>query len=424
MSNMGNNTQGEDLDYTQFPNYINSATSFFVGSLILEFCISIYTNKKVYRFNDAMNSMSLGLCQEIVNILVKPINYIPYFYIWNNYSIIQLPADSVVTWVVALVGIDFGYYWFHRFGHRLNLGWATHAPHHSSDDYNLSTALRQGAFQYLFGWVFYLPLAFVCHPLIYSFQTYFNRLFQFWVHTQVIYKLGFLEKIFVTPSHHRVHHGSNPEYLDKNYGGIFIIWDRIFGSFEEEKETVRYGITTGLNSWSPIWGTFHYFVHMYELSTRLDGIKKLQVIYKGPEWHPAAYTPTVAKGPYVKYNEGSDLSYWAWFYIVLQFAFAVVLRKQLEAQLAILSRTSTAFLVLCTVWSLVSIGSILSKNLTIFHEHLRLGLSCAMLSFVAWQASLPAFLYVALGVWTLVSLLLFTVCNSSPAKRKANKKVD
>jgi hypothetical protein len=161
--------------------------------------------------------------------------------------------------------------------------------HHQSEDYNLSVALRQSWFQSFFSFAFYLPLAIVgFEPLMFAVVISFNTLYQFWIHTETIGKLGPLEWVFNTPSHHRVHHGSNPKYIDKNHAGSLIIWDRLFGTFQEEDEKVYYGITSPLNSWNPVWANFHYWVELWELSKRSRGIKnKVLVFIKPPGWQPA-----------------------------------------------------------------------------------------------------------------------------------------
>jgi hypothetical protein len=196
--------------------------------------------------------------------------------------------NSWLTWLLLFLGVDFFYYWFHRMSHEVNALWAAHIVHHQSEDYNLSVALRQSWFQGWFSWVFYLPLAVVgFDPIMFVAMNSFNTLYQFWIHTTTIRSLGPLEWVFNTPSHHRVHHGSNPKYIDKNHAGSLIIWDRFFGTFQKEEEEVIYGITKPLNSWNPIWANFHYWQELWDMAKSSRGFDKVRVFLKPPGWQPA-----------------------------------------------------------------------------------------------------------------------------------------
>jgi len=202
--------------------------------------------------------------------------------------------DSAWQWVAAFVAYDFCYYWKHRFGHEWRVMWASHIAHHQSEEFNLSTALRQTGTDYI-GFVFYIPLYLAGVPAAAVITVgSLNLIYQFWVHTEHIRRLGPLEWIFVTPSNHRVHHARNPEYIDKNYGGVFILWDRLFGTFKDERADVPcvYGITTGLKSWNPLWANLHFWYDTAQLAwrTRSWG-DKLRIWFKPPAWQPADLDP-------------------------------------------------------------------------------------------------------------------------------------
>jgi hypothetical protein len=187
------------------------------------------------------------------------------------------------------VGVDFLYYWFHRFGHEVNAGWAAHVVHHQSEEYNLTVALRQGAFQQLFSWVFYLPLALLGFPpLVFLTCSALNTLYQFWIHTRLVGRLGPLEWVMNTPSHHRVHHGRNPKYIDRNHAGVFIVWDRLFGTFKQEDEEPVYGITTPLRSFDPLRAHFQHWLALARMAARTPRwLDRLKVFVKPPGWRPA-----------------------------------------------------------------------------------------------------------------------------------------
>ncbi|MEZ5305845.1 MAG: sterol desaturase family protein [Pyrinomonadaceae bacterium] len=196
----------------------------------------------------------------------------------------KMPLESWWPWVILLLLDDFLYYWFHRISHESRFFWNFHVVHHSSNQYNLSVAVRQSWFSGVAHWIFYLPAALCGFPL-WAFATVhgFNLIYQFWIHTELIDKMGPLEYVLNTPSHHRVHHGVNPQYLDKNYGGILIIWDRIFGSFEKEVEPVRYGITTPIETYNALWINVHAWSEMIsKISTKSTIYGKLKCIFSSP----------------------------------------------------------------------------------------------------------------------------------------------
>lgn len=230
-------------------NYIALAIPVFLVLIGVELAFARHEQKEFYRFNDAINDLSCGIAQQVVGIFSKVLIFAGYLWIYENFRWLEISPKSVLAWIVLLFGVDLCYYWFHRVSHRMNAPWAAHIVHHQSEEYNLAVALRQGTFQSWFSWIFYLPLAIIGFPPpMFLAMSAFDTLYQFWIHTRAIDRLGPLEWFMNTPSHHRVHHARNPKYLDKNYAGIFIIWDRMFGTFEPEEEPVVYGVTEPLNS--------------------------------------------------------------------------------------------------------------------------------------------------------------------------------
>ena len=191
----------------------------------------------------------------------------------------------------ALLAYDFCYYWLHRAGHRVAVLWAAHAVHHQSEDYNLSTALRQTSSGFLLGWLFYLPMAVLgVPPLVFGVVALIDLLYQYWVHTQQIGRLGWFDRWFCSPSNHRVHHAVNDRYLDSNYGGILIVWDRLFGSFveEDDAEPCVYGTRAPLRSWNPLWANLQVYRDLARDSWRARSwADKLRVWLKPPGWRPA-----------------------------------------------------------------------------------------------------------------------------------------
>ncbi len=189
-----------------------------------------------------------------------------------------------LTWLVLVLADDFAFYWMHRLSHEIRFLWATHVVHHSSERYHLATALRQSWTAPLIETPFWLPIAFVgFHPHMILLQMSINLIYQYWVHTETIRSLGLLEYILNTPSHHRVHHGSNPQYIDRNYGGIFIFWDRIFGTFTPEGEKVRYGLTKNLTTTNWVVIQFHEFAAILRDVARATTLReKLRQLFGNP----------------------------------------------------------------------------------------------------------------------------------------------
>lgn len=214
------------------------------------------------------------------------------YYIYEfAYSIApyQFPANAWWTWVVLFFVDDLAYYIFHRVSHESRLFWNFHVVHHSSEEYNLSVAVRQSWFSGILHWLFYAPVMLLGFaPWMFALMHGFNLLYQFWIHTKLIDKLGPFEYIFNTPSHHRVHHGVNESYLDKNYAGVLIIWDRMFGSFIVETEEPRYGIIKPLKSYNPLWINTHGWAEMFAAMRERQGIwNKVRCVFASPNMERA-----------------------------------------------------------------------------------------------------------------------------------------
>ena len=245
--------------------------------------------KKGYELKDSVTSISLGRIKLVM--LAVCAGYTGWLFAWfYEHSLFKLSPLDWWTWPLLFFAEDFAYYWYHRSAHRVRMFWAEHVNHHSSEHYNLSTALRQSTLGPAYTFIFYLPLAFVgFHPAAIAIQYGISLIYQYWIHTESIDKLGVLEKFMNTPSHHRVHHGSNGIYLDRNYAGILIIWDKMFGTFQPERADipVRYGLVHDLKTFNLPTVIFHEVRHMLVGAWNAQGIRnKFGWIFRGPEWHP------------------------------------------------------------------------------------------------------------------------------------------
>lgn len=269
-------------------NLIEKAIPVFFILILLEVGLSFLIRRRVYRYSDSINDLSMGIVDQVGGAFLKSIVFAGYLFLYQHYRLFDIPANSILAAIGCLLMYDLMYYWAHRASHDVSIIWGSHIPHHQSEEYNLTVALRQGVFQGCFFWIFYLPLALAgFNPTLFILMASIDTLYQFWIHTRTIGKLGPLEWVLNTPSHHRVHHAKNPKYIDRNHGGILIIWDRLFGTFAEEEEEPVYGTATPLRSWNPVWGQIHYWVDLFKLAWSAPRWKdKLLVWIKPPAWRP------------------------------------------------------------------------------------------------------------------------------------------
>lgn len=267
------------------------ATPVFLLLIAIEFASGWVHRRNTYRLNDAINSIGLGMLSQASAVFTRVFRIGIYtaayswVALWHNEAF----WTSWYGWLAALLFYDFCYYWLHRAGHESAVFWAAHVVHHQSQDYNLSTALRQTSSGALLGWIFYLPMALAgVPPLVFGVVALVDLLYQFWVHTEHVGKLGWFDRWFCSPSNHRVHHAVNDGYLDRNYGGILIVWDRLFGSFREEGEPCVYGTRNPLNSWDPLWSNVEVYWSLAKDSWHAKNwLDKLRVWFKPPSWRPA-----------------------------------------------------------------------------------------------------------------------------------------
>jgi sterol desaturase/sphingolipid hydroxylase (fatty acid hydroxylase superfamily) len=281
---------------------IAAAAPAFVLLILAELLYGWLRGRNTYRMNDSVSSISLGVMSQVIGVFTGALGLGIYALAFKHLAITELPAQAWWTWVLALVAYDFCFYWSHRLSHEVNLLWATHVVHHSSEEYNLSTALRQPSTGFLFGWIFYWPLAVIgIPPLVMAIAGTANLLYQFWIHTRHVGTLGWFDRWFASPSNHRVHHGQNDYCLDRNYGGMFMVWDRLFGTYADERpgEEILYGIRGPLRSWNPVWGNLHFFSDLWRDFRLADGPRdRLKVWFASPAWRPAAAASKVPKPVY------------------------------------------------------------------------------------------------------------------------------
>ena len=272
----------------------------FIALILLELAWARRTRRqdiKGYETKDTFASLSMGIINVVIAGAAKFLS-IPFFALLYEHRFVDVvEATGGWAWVILLVLEDHSYYWFHRAHHEVRLLWACHVNHHSSTHYNLSTALRQAVLTPLSGPIFWAPLPLIGFPpwMVLTAQAW-SLLYQFWLHTEAIDRLGPLESIMNTPSHHRVHHGKNVRYLDKNHAGIFIIWDKLFGTFALEEESVIYGLTTDINTYNPLRIGFHEFASIGRDVARAPTLgAKLGYLFMPPGWSHDGSTKTATQ---------------------------------------------------------------------------------------------------------------------------------
>ena len=296
-----------------------SVVLFIIG---IEYLLTRTRKDKVFRFQNTISNMLMGIFDRIAGLFMVPLIWYYYEFLYTHLAMFTIP-ETLPWFLFAVLITDFIWYFYHKSGHRINLFWGAHIIHHQSEDYNYSVALNLTPFQVIVRILFWsvMPILGFTPKVVLGTHLVIG-LYQFLLHTTLIPKLGIIEKLFVTPSHHRVHHGSNPEYIDKNYGGVLIIWDKIFGTFEEEKSEVSYGITKDINSRDFLTSVFHYYKNLiYQMRQIVNVKEKFLLLVKGPDWVPASgevdHLPLyIDKGSY-NYQEYSSI---AKFFILFNIA--------------------------------------------------------------------------------------------------------
>lgn len=265
-------------------NYLAFAVPLFTGFMMLEYYLSSKKERKAnFHIGEAIANINVGIAERLSDLFTTGLFYFFFTWLQKNFALFDIQPD-ITTWIVLFLATDFMWYWYHRFGHEINLFWAVHVVHHQSDDYNFTVSARITVFQAIARCLFWsvLPLIGFSAEMITMFLL-IHGTYPFFTHTQLVGKLGWLEYFLVTPSHHRVHHSSNPQYLDKNYGDVLIIWDKIFGTFAEEKEKPVYGLTKSLSSYSFLWQHFHFMLEIIVAIKRANGYQqKLNCLFGKP----------------------------------------------------------------------------------------------------------------------------------------------
>lgn len=355
---------------TTYGQAVSLAVPVFLALIAIEFIADRIRGTRYYHFADAVNSLSCGVISTGMRVFFGFLGL--FFYErFLRLTPVHLPDNHWATYVFAFILYDFCYYWNHRLGHEVGVLWAAHVVHHQSEEFNLTTALRQTGTGSFLSWIFYIPMALAGVPVgVFLIVSIIQLFYQFWPHTQMIGRMGFLDRWIQTPSNHRVHHAQNDIYLDRNYVGVFVIWDRLFGTFQDEldQEPCIYGIRGQLKSWNPAWANVHYYWAMArDCWYAHSWVDKLRVWIAPPGWRPADVAARFPKPVYDLHRDFSKYeparSRGLSLYVFVQFVLLIAANSQfLKIMPALPIRVNLLYFAYLTA-SLVSVGFVLENRI-------------------------------------------------------------
>lgn len=382
-------------------NYLAFAIPAFFVFLYLEYALAIRLKKAhLFKYESSVSNVSIGIAERLLNLFIAASFYELFNYIYLNYALFNIPNVWWV-WIVLILATDLVWYWYHRLGHEVNFLWAAHIVHHQSEEFNLSVSARITTFQALIRNVFWCILPFLgFHPIMVVIILTVHGAYSFFTHTQLIGKLGWLEYILITPSLHGVHHASDEKYLDKNYGDVFVFWDKLFGTFQKEEEAPTYGLTHPIKSYSFLWQHFHYYLELAEAVKREKGFKnKLGIIFGHPALLDQEIRPLLERR-FLQHKSDTHYRFKFKKYINLQLVLCVLFLTLTTAFFGRLMFATKLTVIGFIVLTLINCGALLEQRKWIYYlECLRLIL---ILSFVLYKLDHLSLIFLP----TLVLILL------------------
>lgn len=389
-------------------------TPFVIALIFFEFLYCLWKKNNYYSFQDSISSMGTAIINQCTNLAVSYLVLINYHWIYTNFRFTDIP-NNTWTLIGLFFGVDFLFYWFHRFGHTFKILWAAHMPHHSTEELNYAVGLRASVTQRLSSFIFYWPLAFLGYSVEQIIpMVAFHLVLQLIPHTRVIPKLHpWIEYIFNTPSHHRVHHACNQIYRDKNFGGFLIIWDRLFGTFEEEIEDVYFGVTKPPRTWDPTYINFQTFIDIYkEAKAAPSWLDKIKVWFMPLSWRPKGLPEPE---PYVELTAKTQKKFTSTplvnskFYLLMQSAVGLLVMYFVifdNSPLSTLEKILTTALLwwMATSWAMILEG----KNRVIKLEFLRTIIMFIFLYYLLHKYNYSQYWSYLLIVISLIGLILIS----------------
>lgn len=380
-------------------NYLAFAIPAFFLFLYMEYKLSIALKKEdVYKFESSISNVSIGIAERLLDLFVAASFYSVFAWVYTNYALFNIPNVWWV-WVVLILATDLVWYWYHRLGHEVNFLWAAHIVHHQSEEFNLTVSARITVFQSIIRNVFWCILPFIgFHPNMVLTILIVHGSYSFFTHTQVIKRIRWLEYFLITPSLHGIHHASDEKYLDKNYGDVFVFWDKLFGTFQEEEERPKYGLTHPVKSYSFLWQHFHYYLELIEACKRADGFKgKMNIIFGGPAALDQEIRPILER-KYLQHKSSSAYRFKFKTYLNIQIGVSALLLTFITAVYTLLGLDDKIFIASFILLTLINCGALMEQRKWIFYlECFRLML---LLSYLFWKTDI--FEYILIPVLILI----------------------
>ncbi|MET0635561.1 MAG: sterol desaturase family protein [Chitinophagaceae bacterium] len=381
-------------------NFIGLAVPLFLFFIGLEYYISKKQGKNFYQYAESIANLNVGIAERLMDVFVTGLFFFVFDYIHRHYALFNIKPNAW-TWILLFLATDLVWYWYHRFAHEINAFWAVHVVHHQSEDFNYTVSARITVFQAVVRSMFWSVLPLIGFPAyMITVLLLIHGLYPFFIHTQVLGRWGWFEKILVTPTHHGIHHASNPEYLDKNYGDVLIIWDKMFGTYARERPNVNiiYGLTKPLNSHSFLWQHFHFPMEIWMNFKNAKGIRaKARVIFGKPDDLDPRYR-TVLERKLLNVQPVRHTTDAIRQYVTAQTAFSLCLLFVIVTFHAALPLTQLLLWSAFILVSLINSGAILDQRRWIFYlEYTRIILVMISIGVVYPNA------------WTSAGLLFATV---------------
>jgi alkylglycerol monooxygenase len=333
--------------------------------------------QNIYKYESSVSNISIGIAERLLNLFITVSFYELYVWIYENYRLLDI-SNTWWMWIVMLLVTDFVWYWYHRLGHEVNIFWGAHIVHHQSEEFNFTVAARITTLQAIIRNLFWCLLPFIgFHPNLVMTILVVHGVYSFFTHTQIIEKQKWLEYVFITPSLHGVHHASDEKYLDKNYGDVFVFWDKLFGTFQSEEEKPKYGLTHPINSYSFLWQHFHYYLELFEAAKSKSSFKEKLIIYFGSPAVMDQEIRGVIEKKWSSKNKVFNYHFQYKGYINLQLIFSFLSMIVLTYYFNEFSNFTIFFFTAIILLTLINIGAQLEQNRWVpYLEHIRFLLFC------------------------------------------------
>jgi alkylglycerol monooxygenase len=346
-------------------NYLGFAIPLFLLFMLIEFLVARARKLPYFTLQNSVSNISIGIGERLLDVGVTGFFFFVYDYLQKNYGLFNIQS-SLLLWILLFICTDFVWYWYHRLAHEVNIFWAAHVVHHQSEDFNYTVSARITVLQAFVRTGFWAVLPLIGFPAgMITSVLLVHGLYPFFIHTRLIGKLGILEYILVTPSHHRVHHASNEKYLDKNYSDVLIIWDKLFGTFqkEEDEEEIQYGLTHPLKSYSFLWQHFHFAIEMIYVCTKTKGWRnKCRILWAKPGSIPAVAREKAAQRFLSDNRSGREPDQPLNRYVTWQISIALITLFffiLFEQYVSLIQQWSIA---LCILLTLINCGAIMEQR--------------------------------------------------------------